>query len=41
MPEHEVIQWTLYQSGKAEIITPIEMRQKVQAAANTIAQNHK
>jgi len=41
MPEHEVIQWTLYQSGKAQIITPIEMRRKVQTAAQEIAQKHR
>jgi len=41
MVEHELIQWVLYQAGMAEIKSPTEMRQKVQAAAQKIAQKHK
>ena len=41
MVEHELIQWTLYQAGMAEIIAPKEMRQKVQEAAQQIVQKHK
>ncbi len=38
--EHEVIKWVLYQSGMAEIISPPEMRRKVQGLAKIIMQNH-
>jgi predicted DNA-binding transcriptional regulator YafY len=41
MAEHELIQWTLYQAGMAEITAPIEMRQKVKEAAQEIMQKHK
>ncbi len=40
MVEHELIQWVLYQAGVAEIISPKEIRQKVQAAAQKIVQRH-
>lgn len=40
MPEHEVIKWVLYQSGMAEIVSPLEMRRKVQGLAKIVMQNH-
>lgn len=41
MPEHELIQWTLFQAGDVEIITPVELRAKVFAAAQAIAAQHR
>ena len=40
LPEHEIVQWTLYQAGAAEILTPPELRQKVVEASRVITQKH-
>ena len=41
IPEHEILQWVLYQAGKAEVIKPAGLRGKVHKKAQKIADNHR
>jgi predicted DNA-binding transcriptional regulator YafY len=41
IPEHEILQWVLYQAGKAEVIKPASLRSKVRKKAQKIADNHR
>ena len=40
MPEHELIQWTLYQAGDAALLKPIRLRQSIKDAAHKLLQLH-
>ena len=41
IPEHEILQWVLYQAGKAEVIKPASLRSKVRKKAQKIAEKHR
>lgn len=40
MPEHEIIQWTLYQAGQVQLLEPAFLREKISRAAAVIAAAH-
>lgn len=40
MPEHEIIQWVLFQGGEAELLQPVELRKKLVDAAQKISKKH-
>lgn len=39
-PEHEIIQWILYQAGQAQLLEPVFLRNKISHAAAEIAAKH-
>ena len=41
IPEHEILQWALYQAGKVEVLKPAGLRDKVRKTARKIADNHR
>lgn len=41
MVEHEILQWVLYQAGKAELVKPASLRSKIRKKAQKIAGNHR
>ncbi len=40
MPEHEIIQWILYQAGNAQLLEPAFLRETINHAATVIATAH-